>query len=190
MYSQTATFTYDVTLPQLAGGVTAVRERFDSGMHASLSGAFANQTGTVHDGELPYDCAESSRVTRIGAHVVAGVLITNYYNGGAHPDNQVGTIVIDTDTAQPILLSAALRDPARAWGTLAALAPSLVPAGEPRLDAPPPTSDSFAGWIPSPRGLTVYFEAAHVVGDYHPVLIPWTRIADLFTPAELAILSS
>ncbi|WP_225725461.1 MULTISPECIES: hypothetical protein [unclassified Nocardia] len=155
-----------------------------------LSDAVANMDGRVVDGQLPYNCSESSRVTRIGAHVVAGVLITTHSFDGPHPVNQVGTVVIDTDTRRPIQLSSALRDPAHAWVTLAALASSLVPAGEPELDSPTPSSDSFADWIPSPEGLTVYFQVSHAVGDFHPVLIPWARISELFDPNELAILSS
>lgn len=190
MLWKTPTFAYNVTLPQLAGGTAAVRDRFDSAMRAALADATALGTGTVGDGTLPYNCDQASGVTRIGAHLVAGVLITNRYSGGAYPSNQLGTVVIDTATAQPILLSATLRNPSRAWSTLAALAPSLIPTGEPRLDPPPATSDSFADWVPSPAGLTVYFDVPHVLGDYHPVLFPWARIGDLFTPSELAILSS
>ncbi|MGF6886252.1 hypothetical protein ABIA39_000219 [Nocardia sp. GAS34] len=188
--SKTAIFAYNITLPQLTGGTAAVRDRFNSAMHAALSDATAVGTGTVADGEIPYDCNEASGVTRIGAHVIAGVLITNRYSGGAYPSNQLDTVVIDTATAQPILLPSVLRNPARAWETLAALAPTLVPAGEPKLDTPEATGDSFAEWLPSPAGLTVYFGVPHVLGDYHPVLFPWSRIRDLFTPSELAILSS
>ncbi|WP_405164713.1 hypothetical protein OG203_06235 [Nocardia sp. NBC_01499] len=187
---QTATLTYDVTLPQLADGDAAVRERFNSAMHGLLSDAVAGRVGTVGDGALPFRCAESSRVTRIGTHVIAGVLITFRNFGGPHPDNQVGTAVINTDTAQPIHLSSVLRDPTQAWGTLAALVPSLIPTTEPELSAPAANSDSFAEWTPSPDGLTVYFQVSHAAGDFHPVLIPWSRIQDLFNPADLAILSS
>jgi hypothetical protein len=186
--SKTAAFAYNITLPQLAGGTAAVRDRFNAAMHAALSDATAVGTGTVADGEIPYDCDEASGVTRIGAHVVAGVLITNRYSGGAYPANQLGTVVIDT--AQPIQLASVLRNPAHAWDTLAGLAPTLVPAGEPKLETPTATGDSFTEWLPSPAGLTVYFEVPHVLGDFHPVLFPWARIRDLFTPSELAILSS
>ncbi|MCC3315964.1 hypothetical protein [Nocardia africana] len=187
---QTATLTTDVTLPQLEGGDEAVRERFNAAMRASLAdlrGGAAD--GALHDARLR--CGETSRVTRIGAHVVAGVLITDHtWEGGPHPVNQIGTVVLDTGTAQPVLLPTALRDPDRSWNALATTAQSLVPPDGPTLFTHAPGSDDFANWVPSPEGLTVYFPVAHARGDYYPVQLPWNRIRDLFDPAALTTLSS
>ncbi|MFF0492052.1 hypothetical protein ACFYTQ_23740 [Nocardia sp. NPDC004068] len=179
----------EATLPQLAGGDPTVRDRFNAGMRASLADAARDLDGHLGDGELPSGGGESSRVTRIGEHVVAGVLITSRTFGGPHPVVQVGTIVID-DAARPILLPATLRDPDAAWPTLASLAPALVPAGDPPLDPPLATADTFAAWVPAPEGLRVYFPVSHAAGDYQSVLLPWDRIRDLFLPAALTTLSS
>ncbi|OXR44716.1 hypothetical protein B7C42_03510 [Nocardia cerradoensis] len=187
---QTPSLTTDVVLPQLEAGDQAVRDRFNSAMRASLadlSGGAAN--GALHAARLR--CGETSRVTRIGAHVVAGVLITDHtWEGGPHPVNQIGTVVIDTGTAQPVMLPTALRDPGQAWGALATAAQSLVPADGPTLFTHTPGADDFAAWVPAPAGLTVYFPVAHARGDYYPVQLPWNRIRDLFDPAALATLSS
>ncbi len=187
---QTPSLTTDVVLPQLEGGDQAIRDRFNSAMRASLadlSGGAAN--GALHAAQLR--CRETSRVTRIGAHVVAGVLITDHtWEGGPHPVNQIGTVVIDTGTAQPVMLPTALRDPGRAWGALATTAQSLVPADGPTLFTHAPGADDFADWVPAPEGLTVYFSVGHARGDYYPVQLPWNRIRDLFDPAAFATLSS
>lgn len=187
---QTATLTTDVTLPQLEGGEQAVRDRFNAAMRASLADTSGGDaSGALHDARLR--CGETSRVTRIGTKVVAGVLITDHtWEGGPHPVNQIGTVVIDTGTAQPVMLPTALRDPAQSWNALAATAQSLVPADGPTLFTHAPGSDDFANWVPSPEGLTVYFSVAHARGDYYPVQLPWNRIRDLFDPAAVVTLSS
>ncbi|MEU6563677.1 hypothetical protein [Nocardia nova] len=188
--NQNAQVAYDVTVPQLAGGEDAVRERFNTAMRASLTDRVTEAKGMIVDGGLPYRCAESSHVTRIGDHVVAGILVTSYNFGGPHPTNQLGTIVVDTGTAQPVRLASALNDSDSAWTALAVMAPNLVPSGEPPLSEPARSEVSFVNWVPSPEGLTVYFPVAHVAGDFHPVLYPWDRIRDLFKSEALAILSS
>ncbi|WP_157126012.1 hypothetical protein [Nocardia mikamii] len=187
---QTPILTTDVVLPQLEGGEQAVRDRFNAAMRASLNDLSAGAAnGALHAAQLR--CGETSRVTRIGAHVVAGVLITDHtWEGGPHPVNQIGTVVIDTGTAQPVMLATALRDSGPAWSTLATTAQSLVPADGPTLFTHTPGSDDFADWAPAPEGLTVYFSVAHARGDYYPVQLPWDRIRDLFDPAALATLSS
>ncbi|MFY1621190.1 hypothetical protein, partial [Micromonospora sp. WMMD736] len=115
----------DVHLPQLTGGPSAVRERFNGGMRTALDDLVgpASET-TVKDGSLMGD--ERSRVTTITEHVVAGVAVFNWYGAGAaHPNNSVATIVIDADTADPILLQDVFVDQQAAAERLSAIARQL-----------------------------------------------------------------
>lgn len=188
----------EVTLPQLTGGNAGVCDRFNTAMRTVLSGISGSpgldQSVQVGDGQVghvkPY---ESSRVTRIGAHVVAGVLITeDNWSGEAHPSTRVGTVVINTDTAQPIALSSVFPDQTRAYARLAALAPTLNRSGEPNLTGTDISADAdtFAEWVPSPAGLTVYLSVPHALGDFLPITYPWDQIRDLVAPGMLTILQS
>ena len=59
------TNTVDVTLPQLAGGAPAVRDRFNSGMRAALEDLLGPAVDTtINDGELLDDVVDSRRAGR------------------------------------------------------------------------------------------------------------------------------
>lgn len=168
----------DVTLPQLAGGAPAVRDRFNSGMHAALEDLLGPAVDTtINDGSL-LD-GDSSRVTALGPNVVGGVAIFNWYaKGAAHPNNSVATIVIDARTAKPVLLTDIWTDPQAAAAKLA----TLVTRIDNRTEPVEPSLDTFLDWVPTPEGFHVYVPVAHVLGDYLPVTVPWNDIADLMTP--------
>ena len=100
--------TYDVPLPQLSGGVPAVRDRFNDGMRSALrdvidtlSGPAKSQQVSISEGDIGPE-RESTRVAMIGPHVVAGIQVYLWYAGGAHPNQAVSTFVVNSDTAQPI----------------------------------------------------------------------------------------
>ena len=170
--------TVDVTLPQVSGGTPAVRDRFNSGMHAALEDLLGPAVDTaIYDGSL-LD-GDSSRITTLGPNVVGGVAIFNWYaQGAAHPNNSVATIVIDARTAKPVLLKDIWTDPQAAATKLAALVTRIDNCTEPVE----PSLDTFLDWVPTPEGFHVYVPVAHVLGDYLPVTVPWNDIADLMTP--------
>lgn len=172
--------TVDVTLPQVTGGTAAVRDRFNSGMRAALDDLLGPAVDTtINDGSL-LD-SDGSRVTALGPNVVAGVAIFNWYaKGAAHPNNSVATIVIDAETAKPVLLTDIWTDPQAAATKLTALVTRLDNRIDP-LD--PVTLDNFLDWVPTPEGFHVYVPVSHALGDYLPVTVPWNDIADLMTPA-------
>ncbi len=105
------TVTYDVHLPQLSGGVDAVRDRFNDGTRAALRDLIENLPGpskdltvSINDGDVGPG-PETTRVALIGPHVVAGIQVYLWYAGGAaHPNVSVSTTVVNGDTAQPITL--------------------------------------------------------------------------------------
>lgn len=178
--------TVRVALPQIAGGSAAVRDRFNSGMRTALDELVGPDSDTtIENGSLIGD--ERSRVTALGPHVVGGVAIFNSYTkGAAHPYNSVATIVIDADTAQPIMLDSLWTDRQAAAERLSALVTQIDDRVEP---INPPVLDTFVNWVPTPRGLHVYVSAAHVLGDYLPVTVPWDKISDLMTPRMRAALA-
>ncbi|RDH77074.1 hypothetical protein DVS77_19115 [Mycolicibacterium moriokaense] len=169
----------DVQLPQVTGGMAAVRDRFNSGMRAALgdlSGPASDTT--IDDGQLPGD--ERSRVTTITPHVVAGVAIFNWYSeGAAHPNNGVATIVIAADTAQPILLTDVFGDQQAAAERLTT---SVTQINSDVGPLTPPSIDTFLNWVPTPQGFHTYVPVNHAMGDYFPVTVPWDQISDLMSP--------
>ncbi len=175
-----------VNLPQVRGGSPAVRDQFNIGMRTALDDAVGPDSNTtVDDGSLVGD--ERSRVTNLGPHVVGGVAVFNWYSkGAAHPNNSVATIVIDADTAQPVLLNDIWTDPQAAAERLSTLVPQIDSRVDPLT---PPALDTFLNWVPTPEGFHVYVPVAHALGDYLPVTVPWDQIADLMKPERRSALT-
>ena len=169
----------DVKLPQLTGGSTPVRDRFNSGMRTALDDLAGPATDTtIDDGQLAGD--ERSRVTTITPRVVAGVAIFNWYSkGAAHPNNAVATITVDADTARPILLTDVFADQ-QAAGERLATAVTQINSDVIPFDR---SIDNFLDWVPTAEGFHVYVPVIHAMGDYVPVTVPWDQVSDLMTPA-------
>ncbi|BDH59672.1 hypothetical protein [Tsukamurella sp. PLM1] len=169
-----------ITTPQVRGGDAAVTARFNAAMQASVAG-IRTLTGAavVNDGGL--DGGYRSGVTRIGSGAVAGRVVLYWDGGGAHPNLSLGTVVIDTRTAQPVTVDDLYRDRATALERLRTLLPELDITG--RLTHQRLSSDALADdWLPTPAGLEIYVSVPHVIGDYVPVTVPWNRISDLLKP--------
>ncbi|MCB0926873.1 MAG: hypothetical protein U0R77_08495 [Mycolicibacterium insubricum] len=178
--------TYSVDLPQVRGGDTAVREKFNSSMRAALDDYLKpeeDRSTTVASGGLMDD--HKSAVSHVGTGSVAGVLIMNVFvERSAHPFNTVSTVVIDAHTAAPIMLSDLFTDPTAGMTKLVDGIKTAM-AKDPRLenqDAPKPVAAQLANWLPGADGLVVYLSVAHVFGDYFPVTVPWASIADVLAP--------
>lgn len=181
--------TYTAQVPTLSGGNAAASERFTASMRASLTDrvhtlAPAPKPITVTDGSLAN--GERSRVSRIGAKVVGGVLLTNYFmRGAAHPNNQIGTVVINTDTAQPILLSDVLPTAHAIAGVKDLIRRQVTEAGpSPFLDE----ARTLANWLPTAAGITFYVPVAHAAGDFWPFALPWSSLENVVPAAVLAVL--
>ncbi|NMD55686.1 MULTISPECIES: hypothetical protein [Tsukamurella] len=180
--------TYDVQVPTLTGGNAAAAERFTASMRASLADRVrtlgpAPKPITVTDGRVA--SGERSRVSRIGAKAVGGVLLTNYFmQGAAHPNNQIGTVVINTGTAQPILLSDVLPTAKAIAGVKDLIRRQVTEAGPtPSLNE----ATTLANWLPTAAGITFYVPVAHAAGDFWPFALPW-RDLDGIVPAEVIAL--
>lgn len=184
--------TYDVQVPTLTGGSRAVTDRFDAAMRTTLRDWISAQTkapvATVREGRLA--SGDTSRVTHIGSRVVAGVFLVNADNRGAHPYTMIGTVVIDTTTARPILLTDLFTDRTKGLARLNALVSASrdTPGGFAAFTDG--SAEALANWVPSPAGLTVYAGVSHASGDFYPVTVPWSELKDVVAPAMWPVVTS
>lgn len=84
--------------------------------------------------------------------MVAGLFLVNADSGGAYPFNMIRTVVINTATAQPILLPQLFTDSTDGLNKLASLVKSstAAPGGfAPFIDDP---ARDMANWVPHPKG--------------------------------------
>lgn len=185
--------TFDVGVPTVTGGAPAVAERFNSSMQASLAPQLTlpermSGTMTVHDGRLAD--GRRSGVTRLGPGVVAGVLLTNtYISGGAHPTNVIGTVVIATATARPVLLTDVFADAAAGPQRLSALVKAHAKELGTSVFVSEPARD-LANWIPTDEGLVVFAGVSHAEGDYRAITVPWAELKDVVAPAMWPVLTA
>lgn len=186
------TVTYDVHLPQLSGGVDAVRDRFNDGTRAALRDLIENLPGpskdltvSINDGDVGPG-PETTRVALIGPHVVAGIQVYLWYAGGAaHPNVSVSTTVVNGDTAQPITYDDLFPNQYAAMERLREVLPGLDPTGRVRPDS---VNVRLEQWLPAPTGLRFYVPVSHAAGDFVPITVPWEKIADLIDPAVVPVL--
>ncbi len=185
--------TYKVQLPQVTGDKSAARDRFNEGMRAALQDVIRDlddpkltKPATIGDGQLAV--RESSRVSFIGPHVVAGLAVFLWDGGGAHPNQSAATITINTDTAQPVMFDEVFLDQEAARVQLRKLALELGPPDRIKA-AEDMKSEQFLHWLPVPSGLTFYVSVPHVAGDFVPVTVPWEKIRDRVAPGMQQVLS-
>ncbi|MBB4855841.1 hypothetical protein HNP40_003250 [Mycobacteroides chelonae] len=186
---------YNVKLPQVTGGKAKARDRFNEGMRAALNDVVRGlddpkltKRATVGDGQLA--AREASRVSFIGAHVVAGAAVFYTNSSGPYPSNRVATITItiNTDTSQPSMFGDVLPNQEQAREHLRTLVQQLGPPDRIKA-AGDMKSEQFLHWLPAPKGLTFYLSVPHIAGDYVPVTAPWDKIRDLVAPGMQTVLS-
>ncbi|WP_166903782.1 RsiV family protein [Mycobacterium sp. DL440] len=181
------TVTYQVDLPQLRGGNTAVRDRFNTGMRAALGDCLKPSEGNAPVTIAPAVLGEDDRseVSHIGTGAVAGVLLVNIFvDHAAHPFNAVSTTVINARTAEPIMITDLFTDQTAGLSALVDGIKAEI-AGDEKLAnqaAPEPVADQLANWVPDDDGLVIYLPVAHVLGDYYPVTVDWDAIAGVLAP--------
>ena len=185
---------YDVDLPQVDGANAAVTKEFNESIRAALQDQIdrnGDQAFTLTGGD--------SEVSHIGEHVIGGLLLTswNAVPPGAHPSALVATVVINTDTAQPITLDALFTDKAAGLRRLSTEAANLVPTTAAGPDyftgGIEPTEANFANWLPTPSGMEIHFTdgqvGPHAVGLI-VVTIPWENLSDVLAPGIEQVVSS
>ncbi|NLU84342.1 RsiV family protein [Rhodococcus sp. HNM0569] len=200
--------TYDVVIPQVTGGDAAVAGEFNESMHAALQelidghipGATGPGTATSGPGQGRFTLESSQHeVVHIGGRVLSGLLVVSWTADppGAHSTPLVSTVVVDTDTAQPITLADLFPDLTAGLQALSDESAKLLPAtaaGENFERAGiEPTADNFANWLATPEGMVVQFGdyqvGPHAIGLID-ITIPWSDLEPVLDPAVLPVVSS
>lgn len=187
---------YDVAIPQLAGGDPAVTAEFNQSMRAAVQDQIdADYSGldfTLRDGyrDGPF---------HIGSRVVSAELISYWMANppGAHGDSLLATVTIDTDTAKPVTLSDAFSDLDSGLRRLsqesARLLPSTNVGSRYERSGITPVEKNFANWTASPQGMQIHF-GDYQVGAYADglvtITIPWSDLSDVLAPGMQDVLSS
>jgi hypothetical protein len=175
-------------------GDPAVVAAFNNAVNASARGLLDRARADARPARWVWTFDVKPTVT-FRPTAIAELLVGTYYAAqAAHPVNYVGTIVIDSGTAQPITLKMLFSDESRGLQRLSEQTKLLGPAvdrqgGPPMPDEPgnQPREENFANWIPSAEGMEIHF-ADYQFGHGLPVItVPWTGLADVLAPNMTAL---
>jgi len=170
---------------ELSGGDPAVVEAFNGASHA----AAMDQVEAAKEGAEPgaqWNFESNGQVSFRSIAVAQVIFGSLYY--GAHPSHQIGTIVIDSRSADPIMLTDLFSDPQAGLDRLAEQTRTLLAADglEVSPDEPgaAPKAENFANWIPTADGLEFHFNE-YQFGPRLPavVTVPWAQLSDVMAPA-------
>ncbi len=189
--------TFDVTIPQLAGGNPAVTAEFNQSMRAALQDQI-DDDDTTYPG-FTLENGYTKGPFHIGQRVISAEQITEWHANppGAHGDSLLATVTINADNAKPITLQDAFGDLGAGLSRLSQEAARLLPA----TNAGPnyerggmaPKLENFANWTASPDGMLIHF-GDYQVGAYAAglitITIPWSSLSDVLAPGMQDVLSS
>lgn len=175
--------TWRTTFGQLAAGDPAVVDSFNGASHAAVMDQVTVAMDGASDGTATWSFESTGTVTFRSIAVAQLIIGTLFY--GAHPSTQVGTVVIDSRSTDPIMLASLFTDPQAGLDVLAEQSRELLAKDglDVEAHAPPATAESFANWIPTDAGLEIHFQP-YQFGSALPavVTVPWPVITPLLTP--------
>ncbi|MFQ6396762.1 DUF3298 domain-containing protein [Nocardia sp. KC 131] len=181
---------YNVDLPQVAGGKEDARTEFNNGMRAEAD-KFIREAGP----EVKVT-GFRSEITRIGSHVLSGVLGIEVDTGGAHPATFKATHVTNIDTAAPLTLPDLFTDLQQGLNVLSTQATELLPKTRVGTnfyfkEDLEPKVQNFERWVATPAGMRIYLGelASHAMG-YIDLTVPWSALEGVLKPGLLAVVSS
>ncbi len=126
---------------------------------------------------------------------IAQLLTGVYYaQGAAHPSNYVGTVVIDSRTAEPITLTDLFADEQAGLERLSQQTKQIWPdtygGGTPMADEPGnrPVAANFANWIPTAEGMELHFADYQFAHGLPVITVPWSALTDVLAPG-MAVLA-
>jgi len=190
----TGRVTYDVVIPQIEGGNSAVTAEFNESMRAALQDQI-DSSGT----DAFTLSSQEHQVAHIGEHVISGLLVTSWNADppGAHPTPIVATVVVNADTAAPITLADLFPDLDAGLRRLSEHCATLLPAtaAGPEFDRTgiEPVVKNFANWLATPAGMEIHFDdyqvGPHAVGLV-TVTVPWDVLGDVVDPQLADVVSS
>jgi hypothetical protein len=164
---------WDAKVVELAGGDQAVVEAFNHASRIAAAEQIDRAKSESNPGEQ-WNFESNGQVTFRSIAVAQLILGTHYY--GVHPTSYINTVVIDSRSADPVMLADLFAD---------------VQAGLHRLSeltGAEPRAENFENWIPTVEGLEIHF-APYQFGIALPETktVPWAALADLLAPVMTGI---
>jgi hypothetical protein len=164
---------WDARIAQLSEGDAAVADAFNRASRTSAQEQINRAEIESNRGEQ-WNFESHGQVSFRSIAVGQLILGTHYY--GAHPTSYISTVVIDSRSAAPIMLTDLFTDEQAGLNRL-----SELTGAEPR-------AENFVNWIPTNEGLEIHF-APYQFGIALPETktVTWTALADLLAPAMTGI---
>jgi hypothetical protein len=165
--------TWDAKIADLSGGDPAVSEAVNQAGGAAAQEQIDRAKSESNVGEQ-WSFDSNGQVTFRSIAVAELILGTHYY--GAHPTSYISTVVIDSRSADPIMLADLFTDEQAGLHRLSGLT-----GAEPR-------AENFVNWIPTAEGLEIHF-APYQFGIALPETktVPWAALTDLLAPVMTGI---
>jgi hypothetical protein len=165
--------TWDAKVADLSGGDPAVAEAVNHAGGVAAQEQIDRAKSESNVGEQ-WSFDSNGQVTFRSIAVAELILGTHYY--GAHPTSYISTVVIDSRSADPIMLADLFTDEQAGLHRLSGLT-----GAEPR-------AENFVNWIPTAEGLEIHF-APYQFGIALPETktVPWAALNDLLTPVMSGI---
>jgi hypothetical protein len=166
--------TWDVRIAELSEGDPAVVEAFNQASRTSAQQQIDWAKIESNPGEQ-WNFESHGQVAFRSVAVGQLILGTHYY--GAHPTSYISTVVIDSRSADPIMLTDLFADDQAGLNRL-----SELTGAEPR-------AENFANWFPTSEGLEIHF-APYQFGIALPETktVAWAALADLVAPEMTGIM--
>jgi hypothetical protein len=164
---------WDARIAELSGGDPAVVEAFNHASRIAATEQIDRAKSESNPGEQ-WNFEANGQVTFRSIAVAQLILGTHYY--GVHPTSYINTVVIDSRSADPVMLADLFADEQAGLHRL-----SELTGAEPR-------AENFANWIPAAEGLEIHF-APYQFGIALPETktVSWAALADLLAPVMTGI---
>lgn len=164
---------WDAKIAELSGGDPAVVEAFNHAGRIAAQEQVDRAKAESNQGEQ-WKFESNGQVTFRSIAVAELILGTHYY--GAHPTSYISTVVIDSRSVEPIMLTDLFTDGQAGLSRLSELTGAV------------PRAENFVNWIPTAEGLEIHF-APYQFGIALPETktVPWAALADLIAPVMAGI---
>jgi Protein of unknown function (DUF3298) len=181
---------WNARFAELSAGDPAVAAAFNSASRAAAQDQIDDIKAVATEG-WQWNFEATGQVTVRSIAVAQAIVGTSYY--GASPTVHVGTVVIDSRTARPIMLTDLFTDDQAALDRLSEQTKRLLIEErgfqEPAPDGPgtEPKAENFANWIPTVEGLEIHFDPYQFGPRLAEVItVQWSALANLLTPEMAA----
>ncbi|WP_234834803.1 RsiV family protein [Mycolicibacterium stellerae] len=167
---------WDAKFSELSGGDPAVLEAFNHASRVAVTEQIERAKSESNPGEQ-WNFDSNGQVTFRSIAVAQLILGTHYY--GVHPTPYISTVVIDSRSADPVMLTDLFTDSQAGLHRL-----SELTGAEPR-------AENFVNWIPTAEGLEIHF-APYQFGIALPETktVAWAALTDLLAPVMAGITSA